>query len=176
MKATAKGASKPYWLELFSYLQESVASCWMVIVSAERGLYADWLDEKIVEIGWHPYLRINTGGFFQSEVDGQSKALKEIIKEKGCSWCGQIRCFEKHSIDCTLLAVWESDYVKPWLIVTDLAPPQANSSWYAMGSWIECSFKDTKRVGFGWHQTKTTDPVRAEPQWERERCCPALVN
>ena len=34
-----------------------------------------------------------------------------------------------------------------------------------MRSWIECSFKDTKRGGIGWHQTKTTDPVRAERQW-----------
>ncbi|WP_156113910.1 hypothetical protein [Myxosarcina sp. GI1] len=48
-----------------------------------------------------------------------------------------------------------------WLIVTDLAPQKANSSWYAMRSWIECSFKDIKRGGFDWHQTKTTDPVRA---------------
>ena len=30
---------------------------------------------------------------------------------------------------------------------------------------VECSFKDTKRGGFDWHQTKTTDPVRAERQW-----------
>jgi len=46
-----------------------------------------------------------------------------------------------------------------------LAPPAAYSSWYAMGSWIECSFKDPKRGGFLWHQTKITDPVRAERHW-----------
>ena len=165
VKATSKGAWKPYWLELFTYIQNSVPSDWMVIVTADRGLYANWLYEKIVQLGWHPYLRVNTGGFFQSEPDQEWTALKEVITEKGDSWCGQIRCFKKHSIDCTLVACWEKDYTQPWLIVTDLAPPEANSSWYAMRSWIECSFKDTKRGGIGWHQTKTTDPVRAERQW-----------
>lgn len=164
VKATSKGAWKPYWLELFTYIQHSVPSDWMVIVTADRGLYANWLYYQIVQLGWHPYLRVNTGGFFQSELDQKWKALSSVVTEKGNSWCGQIRCFKKHSIDCTLLACWERDYAQPWLIVTDLAPQKANSSWYAMRSWIECSFKDTKRGGFNWHQTKTTDPVRAERQ------------
>ena len=73
--------------------------------------------------------------------------------------------YGRASINCTLLACWEKDYAQPWLIVTDLVPQEANSSWYAMGSWIECSFKDTKRGGLSWHQTKITDPVRAERQW-----------
>lgn len=165
VKATSKGAWKPYWLELFTYIQNSVPTDWMVIVTADRGLYANWLYEKIVRLGWHPYLRVNTGGFFQSELHQEWTALSEVITEKGDSWCGRIRCFKKHSIDCTLLACWERGYAQPWLIVTDLAPPQANQGWYAMRSWIECSFKDTKRGGFSWHQTKTTDPVRAERQW-----------
>ena len=47
-----------------------------------------------------------------------------------------------------------------------------------MRSWIECSFKDTKRGGFDWHQTKTTDPVRAEPEpsMVSDRDCYAVVN
>ena len=165
VKATSKGAWKPYWLELFTHIQDSVPNDWMVIVTADRGLYANWLYEKIVAIGWHPYLRVNTGGFFKSNTNHKWKALSEVVTTKGDSWCGQILCFKKHSIDCTLLACWEQDYVQPWLIVTDLAPQEANEGWYAMRSWIECSFKDTKRGGIGWHQTKTTDPVRAERQW-----------
>ena len=70
----------------------------MVIVTADRGLYANWLYYKIVQLKWHPYLRVNTGGFFQSELDQKWKALNEVVTEKGNSWCGQIRCFKKHSI------------------------------------------------------------------------------
>src|SRR5256884_9824882 len=34
-----------------------------------------------------------------------------------------------------------------------------------MRSWIEGSFKDTKRGGWHWHQTKMVDPKRAERLW-----------
>ena len=165
VKATSKGAWKPYWLELFTYIQDSVPSDWMVIVTADRGLYANWLYQRIVWLGWHPYLRVNSGGFFQSERSPKWKVLNKVVTAKGERWCGRIRCFKKHSIDCTLLAGWEKNYAQPWLIITDLAPQEADEGWYAMRSWIECSFKDTKRGGFGWHQTKTTDPARAERQW-----------
>jgi hypothetical protein len=51
------------------------------------------------------------------------------------------------------------------LIVTDLAPEQATAVWYGMRSWIEGGFKDTKRGGGPWHQTKMVDPERAERLW-----------
>ena len=34
-----------------------------------------------------------------------------------------------------------------------------------MRSWIEGGFKDTKRGGWQWHQTKMTDPARASRLW-----------
>ena len=34
-----------------------------------------------------------------------------------------------------------------------------------MRSWIEGGFKDCKRGGWGWHQTKMVDPARAERLW-----------
>ena len=35
-----------------------------MIVLADRGLYARWLFRRIMRLGWHPFLRINTGGPF----------------------------------------------------------------------------------------------------------------
>lgn len=52
-----------------------------------------------------------------------------------------------------------------WLIVTALAPEQACAVWYGMRSWIEGGLKDTKRGGWGWHQTKMVVPERAERLW-----------
>ena len=66
---------------------------------------------------------------------------------------------------CTLLARWDEGYEEVWLIVTDLAPQQATAAWYGMRSWIEGGFKDTKRGGWQWHQTKMADPERAERLW-----------
>ncbi len=34
-----------------------------------------------------------------------------------------------------------------------------------MGAWIESGFKDTKRGGWQWHQTKMTAPARASRLW-----------
>ncbi len=34
-----------------------------------------------------------------------------------------------------------------------------------MRMWIECGFKDTKRGGWHWEQTKMTDPARAARLW-----------
>ncbi|MCC5618306.1 hypothetical protein LC605_25125 [Nostoc sp. CHAB 5836] len=48
------------------------------------------------------------------------------------------------------------------LIVTDLSPEVADACWYSMRSWIECMFKDGKRGGLAWHQTKMIHPKRAE--------------
>lgn len=66
---------------------------------------------------------------------------------------------------CTLLARWDDGYKEPWLIVTDLQSNQADACWYSMRSWIECLKQDSKRGGWKWHQTKMTDPTRAERQW-----------
>jgi hypothetical protein len=49
--------------------------------------------------------------------------------------------------------------------VTDLAPDQADILWYGLRSWIECCFKDIKRGGFNWHQTRMRDPQRVERLW-----------
>jgi hypothetical protein len=51
------------------------------------------------------------------------------------------------------------------LIVTDLPPEVADACWYSMRSWIECMFKDGKRGGLAWHQTKMIHPKRAERHW-----------
>jgi hypothetical protein len=65
-------------------------------------------------------------------------------------------------MNCTLLARHDAGYRDPWLIVTDLAPTDANIAWYALCTWVECGFKDSKRGGWHWEQTKMTDPARAE--------------
>ena len=54
---------------------------------------------------------------------------------------------------------------RSWLILTDLAPEQADVCWYSLRAWIECGFKDTKRGGWQWQQTKIVEPARAARLW-----------
>ena len=51
------------------------------------------------------------------------------------------------------------------MVVTDLDEKEANAAWYQMRFWIEDEYKDHKSGGWGWEQTKMTDPKRAERQW-----------
>ena len=78
-----------------------------------------------------------------------------------------VTCFAtpERQLDCTLLARWDAGYRDPWLILTDLPPTAADVAWYGLRAWIECGYKDSKRGGWQWHQTKMTSPGRAERLW-----------
>lgn len=165
--ALEKGAWQPHWMKLLSKLADRVPEHWTVVVMSDRGLYAPWLYAKIVELRWHPFMRINKQGHFRPKGEGKFRSLATAAPQMGSAWCGHIDCFSQETsrLQCTLLARWDEGYEEVWLIVTDLAPEHASALWYGMRSWIEGGFKDTKRGGWGWHQTKMVDPERAERLW-----------
>ncbi len=161
------GAWKPHWIALFTQLHGSVPSDWMVIVLADRGLYARWLYRHIQSLGWHPFLRINQGGQYRPDGCARFRPLVQAVPTIGQAWSGRITCFatKERQLACTLLARWEAGYSDPWLILTDLPPEVADIAWYGLRPAIECGYKDTKRGGWHWEQTKMTDPARATRLW-----------
>jgi len=165
--ACKKGAWKPHWLKLLSEMDAVIPKDWLVIVLTDRGLYAKWLFKAICKNDWHPFMRINQGGKFRPVAQAGFRALTGVVPNTGSSWSGVVDCFKTQSarLRCTLLARWDEGYTEPWLILTDLAPEQACAAWYAMRGWIEQGFKDCKRGGFRWEQTKMTDPERATRLW-----------
>jgi hypothetical protein len=165
VKGTQKGSWKPYWQELFSNLKKIVPTDWKVIVAADRGLYADWLFQAIVNLDWHPLLRINHQGHYQPENSSSWHPLATVVPSTGLSWSGQVTCFKTNPIKCTLLARWDDGYADPWLIVTDLQSIDANVLWYRFRCWIECSYRDVKSDGWQWHKTRLQKPDRAERHW-----------
>src|SRR2546422_7544628 len=66
LSATAKHAWRREWLRLLRQVYRAVPRSWTVLVLADRGLYARWLFRRITRLGWHPFLRINTGGALSS--------------------------------------------------------------------------------------------------------------
>ena len=46
-----------------------------------------------------------------------------------------------------------------------MTPEQADVCWYSLRPWVECGFKDTKRGGWQWQQTRISDPERASRIW-----------
>jgi Transposase DDE domain len=167
VEATRAGAWRPHWIALFEALDGGIPADWTVIVLADRGLYARWLFTTIQARGWHPYLRINRQGHYCPAGAVTFRPLSQAVTRVGQAWAGVVTCFatKERQLACTLLARWEVGYRDPWLVLTDLAPTQADVAWYGLRAWIECGFKDSKRGGWQWHQTKMTRPGRAERLW-----------
>jgi len=167
VRSNEPGSWEPYWTELLSHLAPAAPPDWMVIVLADRGLYAKWLYEQIVSLKWHPFLRINRTGKVRPVGESGFRWLSSVVPQVGTMWSGAVDCFAEATcrLPCTRLSRWDEPYTEAWLIVTDLAPEAANIVWYSMRNWIECGFKDTKRGGWQWHQTKMKDPERAARLW-----------
>jgi hypothetical protein len=165
--ANTAGSWQPHWLKLLARLAPAVPADWQVLVLTDRGLYAKWLFLGIVAQGWHPLLRIRAQGLFRLSPQARWRQLSALVKRKGCVWAETVTCFHnaRGQLDCTLLASWSAGHVEPCLLISDLSPQQARLSWYAMRAWIECGFKDFKRGGWRWEQTKMTRSERAERLW-----------
>ncbi len=165
LRAAQPGGWKEPWLELFSAFDGLLLEDWVVIVLADRGLYAKWLWEVIQKHKWHPFLRINQRFFFRPHEADQFTALSIAFQQPGSSWSGVGTCFRVHSIQATLLVRWEQGCSEPWLILTDFPPHQASPTWYGLRTWIEGGFKCLKRAGWQWQYTRMSDPQRATRFW-----------
>jgi hypothetical protein len=167
LAATEKHAWRREWLRMLRQMRAAVPRRFFVIVLADRGLYARWLFRRIVRLGWHPLLRINTGGTFRPAASTHNQPLRELVPQPGTQWVGAGTAFQgpRRRLNCTLLARWDASYADPWLLLTDLAPSTGEACWYGLRAWIEQGFKITKRGGWQWQRTRMTDPQRAARLW-----------
>ena len=159
------GATQAWRREWLRLLRPAIPRGWTVIVLADGGLYAPWLFHRITRLGWHPFLRLNTGGSFRPAGATCWRPLTSLAPRPGTSWGGTGLAFTRHQVACTLLARWEEGYKDPWLILTDLPPEASDAGWYGLRAWIEQGFKITKRAGWQWHRTRMRDPERAARLW-----------
>ena len=165
--ASAAGSWQAPWLGLLALLRPAVPKQWRVLVLTDRGLYARWLFSAIRQHGWHPFMRINRQGQYRRRRAQHWQPLQALIPPQGQVWAGRVVCFKSADcqLPCTLLACWQPTYADAWLIVTDLPVTQAQIACYGWRAWIEAGFKDFKRGGWRWEQTKMTRPERAERLW-----------
>jgi len=165
--ATTKGKWRPHWERLLRQVGAEGPEDWLVIVLADRGLYARWLFQAIVARHWHPFLRINQQGHYRPTGQTRFRPLATVVCRGTDRWKGAVDCFASSScrLTCTFRAQWTEPHTDPWLILTDLPPAGAEAAWYGLRAWIECGFKDCKRGGWDWQQTKMTRPERASRLW-----------
>jgi len=167
LPATAKHAWRREWLRMLRQVRRAVPRSWTVLVLADRGLDARWLLRRITRLGWHPFLRLNTGGTLRPTGQVRGLPLKTLVPEPGTTWQGTGLAFkgrhrQRHG---TLLACWEAGYTDPWLILTDLPPEASPAGWYGVRAWIAQGLKITKRAGWQWQRTQMTKPERAARLW-----------
>lgn len=162
-----KGSWQPHWKGLLKHLEGCIPAEWQVLVMADRGLYARWLFQAIRDCGWHPFLRINLGVKARAVGEEDFDWISRWTPVPGTAWKGEVECFvgKQSRLRCTLLMHWEAGYEAPWAVLTDLAPEEAEVSWYGMRTWIETGFKDLKRGLWGWHHSKMQDAGRIERLW-----------
>jgi hypothetical protein len=147
LPATEQHAWRGEWLRMLRQVRAVVPRHFFVIVLADRGLYARWLYARIVRLGWHPLLRINTGGTFRPAKSVHYQPLRELVPQPGTQWVGAGTAFQgpRRRLNCTLLARWDAGYADPWLILTDLAPSAGEACWYGLRAWMEiCQSQPTK--------------------------------
>jgi hypothetical protein len=166
LKAGEAGEWKVHWEEMLKRLEGVVPSDWLVVVMADRGLYAAWLYRAIQERGWHPLLRVKAGLSFRGQGDAELRPIGERVSRHGRRWAGEGVWSETgEQMEGTLVVCWEKGYEEKLAVVTDLSAEQVQVAWYQMRFWIEDEYKDHKSGGWGWEQTKMSDPERASRVW-----------
>ena len=168
LRANVPHPWKPEWIALLRLFSGLVPPGYTVIVMTDRALYARWLYQDIVSLGWHPVMRITKLSKFRKGRSKKSIPVTALVPRVGCHWQGRGVAFPKkpeRRLECTLMACWEEGCDEPWFLVTDLAPDQAESLWYGMRSWIEAGFKLLKSGGWQWQATRMMEPDRVERLW-----------
>jgi len=168
LPANVKHAWKPEWIALVRSFRALVPPEWTVSVMTDRGLYARWLFQEVLALGWHPLMRITHLSKFRKKGSRSNVSVTELAPNAGTRWQGRGMAFPrnpKRRLDCTLLACWEVGHDEPWFVLTDLEPDQSDGLWYGMRAWIEQGFKLLKSGGWQWQATRMTDPERAGRLW-----------
>jgi hypothetical protein len=162
-----KHAWNPEWLALLALLKPGIPPGWQVIVLSDRGLYSRSVYRAIVDQGWHPFMRVNSGGTFHPTGSDRRQRIAAFVPRSGTSWAGSGSAFTGAAsrLSCTLLTCWEAGYRDPWCVLTDLQPDQCSVAWYGLRTWIEHDFRTRKRGFWHWEHTRMTDPARAERLW-----------
>jgi len=155
----------PHWCELLQGLKPAVDADWQVVVLSDRGLESPRLFAAIVDLQWHPLMRVKGGGKFRPDGWQGWYWLKDFVRQPGKRFAMTGMAYKGEPMTCTLLACWEQGHAEPWLLLTDLPPHAGNPCWYAWRAWIEQGFKVTKSAGLNWQQTRMTHPARAERQF-----------
>ena len=161
----AKRPWHPLWVQLLNAIRDALPSELLVYVLTDRGLASKRLFQVIAQNGWFPLMRIRAQGKFRRPRAKTWRDLARLARPGMGVWCHEVIVFKGDPLRCQLLVDWDATYDEPCLILTTLPAQQVSHNIYSLRAWIEAGFKDLKRGGLRWEQTKMTDPRRVERLW-----------
>lgn len=164
LKGNEAGQWYPLWVILLDSLRAAVPTACEVFVLWDRGLYSKRLFEKVCQMDWHPVMRVRAQGFYQRVHRKTWHSLAHVASRGMSNQALRVQCFKGDPLACTLWVQWPAPYDEPCLLVTDLHPRRLHRHGhpYALRSWIEAGFKDLKRGGLHWEQSKMSAPDRIQ--------------
>ena len=89
---------------------------------------------------------------------------RTLVPAPGCAWVGRGQAYG-YRLPATLMAVWLVGQDEPCLCLSDAAPGEIEVDAYGLRMWIEAGFRNLKRFGWQWQNTRRTDPARAMRHW-----------
>jgi hypothetical protein len=72
------GAWEPHWERMLRTLAGRVPAGWQVLVLADRGMYSPSLFRCLLQLHWHPFLRIRAQGFYRPAGTRKWLDLKDL--------------------------------------------------------------------------------------------------
>jgi hypothetical protein len=162
LPGNTKGEWHPHWLQLLAAIAPALPARYQVLVLLDRGLYSKRLFEAMRGYGWHPFMRLRTQGCYQRQGHRRWHDLKTVAYRGMTATAWRVRCFKGDPLVGVLWVAWDRRYPEPCLLLSDLAPRQLKGNPYPLRMWIEAGFKDFKRGGLHWEQSKIPAAERME--------------
>lgn len=160
-RANACGEWNPIWFQLFDHLAP-ILSEYEVYMLADSGLRSKAVFDRLKAHGWHGIMRIHPQGYYRLRGTHRWQRLNQLARRGMSPKVLLVDCYKDQPIACTLIVMWVAEADKPCLLITDLAPKFIHHHVYGVRMWIECGFKDLKRGGLRWEQSKIQCPQRME--------------
>ena len=136
-----------------------------VVLLADRGLCWPRLIDLCRRRQWDFVLRAQGQTrvcLHSGTTTSTAVALSSLAPRRGTCYYGRGQAFKKAGWrDVNVVAVWPQDVKEPWLLVTSLEPSRHCCRLYRQRMWQEESFRDEKRQGFGWGQSRVRTPTHA---------------
>lgn len=154
---------KPHWNRLLCLLTAALPPGKRPLLLADRGLWSPDLFAAARTAGFIALFRVQNTLRFAPQ--GYPLLLaRTLVPAPGCAWVGRGQAYG-YGLSATLVAVWLVGQDEPCLCLSDAAPDEIEVDAYGLRMWIEAGFRNLKRFGWQWQNTRRTDPARAMRHW-----------